>query len=72
MKGKHIAALALAVFGGYQLLIAQIPAEGASALEALTSGSDSLSGVISAELASGQLIWGGGALGFAYYLGFRL
>lgn len=62
LSAKHAIALGLMIFGAYELTWAQIPSEGANAIETLSSGSDSISGILSAELASGQLWLGGGAV----------
>lgn len=60
-SAKHAIGWALIIFGAYELLWAQIPGEGANFIETLSSGSDSIGGAISNEIASGQLWLGGGA-----------
>lgn len=62
MNYKKFVEWGLIIFGAYELLLAQIPTQQASAIETLSSGSCTVSGVISSEIASGQLYLGGGAL----------
>jgi len=61
-SAKHAIGWALIIFGAYELLWAQIPQEGANLIETVSSGSDSIGGVLSAEISSGQIWLGGGAL----------
>ena len=61
-KAKNLIEWGLIAFGVYELLFAQIPAQEASALEAISSGSSCVSCIVSSEASSGQLWLGGGAL----------
>jgi hypothetical protein len=61
-KAKNIIEWGLIIFGVYELLLATIPAQEASAIEAISSGSSCIGCVVSSEIASGQLWLGGGAL----------